>query len=250
LFPYKLNGFDFQEVKNKLSGFVCKLYLWRENRIHLFMKNTQAQFVLLILGIFFLGLSLVLLSFNKESIHLSVNAWNGSGRDVFFYYLTMLGDGLFALLVMVLAIFFRFRYAIAVGISFLSSALIVQALKHLVFSESMRPVRYFRDTGIELHLVDGVSQHDYLSFPSGHSASALAIFVVLALLVKNRWLAFVLLIVGFAVAFSRVYLSQHFMADIFAGSLIGCIAAFLSIVWVKRWKKPFLNQNVVSIFKQ
>jgi membrane-associated phospholipid phosphatase len=214
------------------------------------MKKTKAQFVLLVLGIFFLGLSVVLLCFEKETIHLSVNAWNGAGRDMFFYYLTMLGDGLFTLLVMLLAMFFRFRYAIALGISFLSSAMIVQALKHLVFSESMRPVRYFRDTGIELHLVDGVSQHAYLSFPSGHSASALAIFVVLALLVKNRWLALFLLIAGFAVAFSRVYLSQHFMADIFAGALIGCIAAYLSVLWTNQWERPFVNRNILSFFRK
>lgn len=205
--------------------------------------------MLLLLGIFFLGFGFVLLCFDKETIHLSVNAWNGEGRDVFFFYLTWLGDGLFALLVMVLALFFRFRYAIALGVSFLSSTIIVQALKHLLFSESMRPVRYFRDTGIELHLVEGVNQHAYLSFPSGHSASALAVFIVLALFVKNKWIALLLVLTGFAIAFSRVYLSQHFMADIFVGSLIGCIAAFLSVLRVNQWEKPFLNKNIQSIFK-
>jgi len=214
------------------------------------MKKTQRYFVLFVLGILFLGLSVVLLCFDKETIHLAVNRWNGVGRDFFFYHLTFLGDGLFALLVMIVAVFFRFRYAIALAIAYLSSALIVQVLKHLVFSEIMRPVRYFRDTGIELHLVEGVSQHAYLSFPSGHSASALAVFVVLALLVKSRWIALTLLITGFAIAFSRVYLSQHFMADIFVGALIGCIAAYLSVLWMNLWEKPFMNHNILSIFKK
>jgi len=45
-------------------------------------------------------------------------------------------------------------------------------------------------------------------------------------------------------------LSQHFMADIFVGALIGCIAAYLSVLWMNLWEKPFMNHNILSIFKK
>lgn len=188
-----------------------------------------------------------LLSFDKTQIHLTINDWNGAFRDKLFFHLTNLGDGLFALGIMLVALFIRYRFAIMFALSYLSSALIVQVLKHGVFAEVMRPVRFFQETDFTLHLVDGVHQHSYLSFPSGHSASAFAVFILLALLMKRPVLAVVLVIVAFFVAFSRIYLSQHFLLDVFVGSMLGCAAAFFAFYWVRKWKPAWLNRSLLSL---
>jgi membrane-associated phospholipid phosphatase len=61
------------------------------------------------------------------------------------------------------------------------------------------------------------------SFPSGHATSAFAIFLAVALISGNRYVKVLCFIFACLVAFSRVYLSQHFLIDIIAGSMIGCI---------------------------
>ncbi len=211
------------------------------------MKRQYKIEVIIPLILIFLSMLIVLLSFDKTQIHLTVNAWNGTFSDKLFFYLTNLGDGLFALIIMVLALLIKFRFSIMFALSYLSSALIVQVLKHGVFAEAMRPVRFFQETDFTLHLVDGVHQHSYLTFPSGHSASAFAVFILLSLLTKRPVLAVAFVLVAFFVAFSRIYLSQHFLLDVFVGSMLGCIAAFFAFYWVRKWKPAWLNRSLLSL---
>ena len=64
---------------------------------------------------------------------------------------------------------------------------------------------------------------DY-SFPSGHTSAAFALFTCLALMTPRR-LAPLWMTAAWAVAYSRIYLSQHFLEDILSGSLIGMISS-------------------------
>jgi membrane-associated phospholipid phosphatase len=67
--------------------------------------------------------------------------------------------------------------------------------------------------------------HIHNSFPSGHATQGFAILFCLALGARSQFLKMALLLLAILTSFSRVYLSQHFMADIAAGSLVGLIAA-------------------------
>ncbi len=66
------------------------------------------------------------------------------------------------------------------------------------------------------------------SFVSGHSANSFAIATFFFLLLKSRlkfiWTLFIFAVI---VAYSRVYLGVHFLGDILAGGIIGCIFAFI-----------------------
>lgn len=68
------------------------------------------------------------------------------------------------------------------------------------------------------------------SFPSGHTANAATIVVLLALLLRRRWIA--VAGVGYVVlmALSRTYLGAHWVTDTVGGILVG--AAMAVLVWV------------------
>jgi membrane-associated phospholipid phosphatase len=76
-----------------------------------------------------------------------------------------------------------------------------------------------------LHIVAGVDFHSHFSFPSGHSAAAFSMCLALAVIIGRFATAMVLALTASLLAFSRVYLSQHFTEDIVAGALVGSVAA-------------------------
>ena len=68
--------------------------------------------------------------------------------------------------------------------------------------------------------------HGFLSFPSGHTGAAFTGFFLLAAWARDARVA-AACFAGAAVAgFSRIYLVQHFFADVYAGALIGTAVGF------------------------
>ena len=133
----------------------------------------------------------------------------------------------------------------------LTGGTILQILKHTI--SNPRPVSVFEDyPDLVLPLVQGVDMHHSNSFPSGH-ASTFFMFCTCSVIVlayffsrndalktlRNRILfdvALVALLVLAAMgAYSRVYLSQHFLSDVCVGSIIGFTTPFL-MFWLCRNK--------------
>ncbi len=173
-------------------------------------------------AVLFLAGGLVLAVFSKPDIHIWLNSHNSGFFDWVFSHVTFLGDGLFAICLAVLLLFYTLRSSVFLLTAYLTTGLVVQILKRIVFADYLRPVKYFHDT-VQLHLVDGVRLLNGHSFPSGHSASAFALFLCLAIFSHNRFVKLICFLLACTVAYSRVYLSQHFLMDILAGSLIGVI---------------------------
>ncbi|MBV5289389.1 MAG: phosphatase PAP2 family protein [Pelodictyon phaeoclathratiforme] len=68
-------------------------------------------------------------------------------------------------------------------------------------------------------------EHAWTSFPSGHSATALSVATVLATLYP-RW-RFAALFGALLIAFSRIFLAQHYVSDVIAGSFFGIVSTVL-----------------------
>ncbi len=68
---------------------------------------------------------------------------------------------------------------------------------------------------------------DYGSFPSGHTANAATIAVVLIVLFPRAWVAVVGIAWTLLMALSRTILHAHWLSDTFGGALIGVGAALL-----------------------
>lgn len=202
---------------------------------------------------FLVGILFLMIQYGKGPSHLMVNQWNSPGADVFFKYITHLGDGaVFAIAIVILA-FVRFRWAIYELIAALLTLIFVFITKQLLFKGAPRPTKYFENEEV-LHLVDGVKMHSWNSFPSGHTITAFAIFMILVLIVKKNYLKYIFVLIAILAGFSRVYLSQHFLGDIFLGAIIGSLIAVFSCSLVDHIsvidKAKWIDKNLLELFGQ
>jgi len=185
----------------------------------------------------------------KTERHLGFNTFHSSFFDTFFYYTTYLGDGLMVLLTVIILMAVKYRYAVIVGLSNIIASIITQALKQTVFNDVVRPKKFFE--GIqELYFVPGVENHLYFSFPSGHATCAFSLYFALALLVKNKALELSLFFVALLVGYSRIYLSQHFFEDVYAGSLIGISITFIVYYLIQKSNRNWMNGSLITSFKK
>jgi membrane-associated phospholipid phosphatase len=164
--------------------------------------------------------------------------------------LTWFGDGLFMVLIGMFLLFIKLRYGLIILSSFLASSLFVQLLKRLVFPEFKRPVAWFQDLGIEIYRVVGIEYHSAFSFPSGHTTTAFALFFGLAFFIKNFWLKIVFLLLAVITGYSRIYLSQHFLGDALAGSILGVSIAIIMQSVFNRIETEWMDKNVVSLIRK
>ena len=166
----------------------------------------------------------------KEEAHALINSYHTPYLDLAFTYITHLGHGLVPGLVVLVLLFVRYSWALGLGISSLVMGIIVQTLKRSVFAGDHRPAMFFKDGGIPN--IDGVVLMLHHSFPSGHSATALCLAVMFAFFAKEKWFTYVMVFVGILVAFSRVYISQHFILDTVVGGWIGFATAYVGYVLI------------------
>jgi membrane-associated phospholipid phosphatase len=135
--------------------------------------------------------------------------------------------------------------------SFLSATLFSQLLKRCFFDDVNRPFfvfSYYNKNPITY--VDGVEQYIHNSFPSGHSTQAFSIFMSLAFLTKNPLLKVLFFCIALLTALSRVYLSQHWLTDITAGSMIGMFfSAALYYIFISKNKFEKLNKPLSAFRK-
>ena len=116
-----------------------------------------------------------------------------------------------------------------------------------------RPWGFFEDPSV-LHAIEGVKQNKHNTFPSGHTATAFALAVLLALIVKNRNWTYLILILAAITGFSRVYLNQHFLVDTYVGAILGMISSFLVWAIITQWttltEKKWANWNINQQFRK
>lgn len=199
-------------------------------------------FLFLIIG------AVIIVVNSKAKTHLAFNSFHNSFFDVVNTYTTYLGDGVTATLVILMMLAVKYRYFLIVAISNLISALITQMLKQFVFDDVVRPKKFFE--GIQqLYFVPGIDNHMYNSFPSGHTTCAFALYFSLALIVKNRFYKIVFLLLALLTGYSRIYLSQHFLEDVYAGSIIGVVTSLIVYYFIQKKDHPWMEKSLVNFFK-
>jgi membrane-associated phospholipid phosphatase len=106
-------------------------------------------------------------------------------------------------------------------ISYIFSTLIVQFLKLVVFRDALRPLAYFKGQAYSWHMVQNLMISEYNSMPSGHTSAAWFMCFWISLLAQKPILTILITFYAMLVAYSRVYLFQHFPIDTAVGAVIG-----------------------------
>jgi membrane-associated phospholipid phosphatase len=158
--------------------------------------------------------------------------------DYIFQYVTVLGDGLIYVPIVLYCLLFNRQFLVPVVAAIIICTILTHFLKRIVFPDELRPIS-LEARGIVIRRIEGVVNHRRNSFPSGHTSTAFTMALLLASVMKRKIWAFVLPIIAFFVGYSRMYLAQHFAADVIAGMLIGIISAYLSLLIYDAWRRKY-----------
>lgn len=204
----------------------------------------------LLIAVWLIGGGIVNLVWDQQTLFFAVNGGHTALRDPLFYllmpWITWIGDGLFFGTVLLLLLFIRLRLALIGALTLAVSGIIVQVCKQFIFTGYLRPYLKFRELG-DIALVEGYTPYTNNSFPSGHATTAFALMTLLALIVPSRWAGALFFITALLTSYSRVYLAQHHLIDIYAGSLLGTAVAVILYSWLNHpegrlsrgiWTKP------------
>ena len=203
-----------------------------------------------------LVLGIALLITQKAELHLALCQPHTIGLDTIVPIITNLVDWL-PYVVVVLLLFYRAGWATFLASNLLLSTVIVQPIKHIVHAP--RPLTWFAENmpDVTLPLVEGVRMNHWLSFPSGHTTTFFVLFYSLSIILcaENVTGKMILSLLCFLCAsfgaYTRIYLSQHFALDIFAGILIAVLSTLsLYFFLVKKTKDTqFWGWNVQKLRK-
>lgn len=201
---------------------------------HLIYKT---RYFLLPWVVFLVVAGIALSVFSVSEIHLAINARNNAFLDWLMPWVTLGADGWTIVVACLLMIAWHRRAGIFISVAALFTSSVTWLLKSTIFFGTPRPKWYFTHTEkFDLHYVPGVVNWEYDSFPSGHTTVAFAFFFAIALCIRQRQMAALLFVAAISVAYSRVYLSQHFLLDVYFGSVIGTIGTLIVFAEASRFK--------------
>jgi len=199
-----------------------------------------ARYFVLLFLLWVIGGGILLFLEEDRAVYRAVNEQHTPLGDMVFPYITHIGEGYVIITVLLLLLFVprlrKAKFFLAMAVCNLSPFLITQAIKGLV--NAPRPLKYFEEAPW-IHRVAGQPLNYDFSFPSGHSEGSFAFLCFLALLLPRKYTpaGILLFLVALAVGYSRIYLSQHFFADVYVGSIVGTLCCLISFALINPFKE-------------
>lgn len=210
-------------------------------------KVPRAFFLTLLL--MSLPLGALMWSMDQHALHLLANAWHTPWLDSIMPYATHLADGITVAVVCLLVLFrCDLRSFMTIAVASVASSLVAQFLKRVIFAGHLRPVEHL-DAMPGLQLIEGLALNHHHSFPSGHSTAAFAMCFSLAVIIGGGRNGVLFALLAGLLAYTRVYISQHFMEDVLAGAWLGSIVAWAAYRWTHVWsfsRKTWLHRRLAQ----
>ena len=186
------------------------------------------------------GFGIWIMVVGKAASFRMITGYHSPQADFFFRNITYLGDGIFILsLAAIFALLKKYFLSIGIVAGYVLSGIFAQSGKKLLALP--RPKAWFKSLGETVYEVPGLDVHMKGSFPSGHTASIFALAIFLVIVLHYRWYSWLILLFAFIVGYSRIYLSQHFPVDVWAGAMIGSLSGIVIYLLLKNSK--YVNPN-------
>jgi membrane-associated phospholipid phosphatase len=202
--------------------------------------GTIRGFITVSLLLFAISFALLLLAGNTAAT-VWANGHHHPWLDVLFSRITLLGDWVIYLISIVVGWRISHKNALAAITALALSGLCVSLLKHQVFPDRNRPSAVLEQGSIRQ--VPTQPLHRNNSFPSGHTATAFTGFCCMAFFIRSFGIQAIFALLAGLVAYSRMYLGQHFLVDLLAGAAIGISATLLSEWLFEIWRPTWLHQE-------
>lgn len=179
--------------------------------------------------------------FSAKNIFFQLNTIHTLYLDTFFQNYTLLGDGVFSIAIfLILLLAERASLAMQVIAGYLFSGILSQVLKRLIHAP--RPHAIISNAEYP-YFIEGITHTGMTSFPSGHTTSVFALATLLALNTRDKRLSPIYLITAIITGYSRIYLGQHFLADVLAGALVGVLSALVVYWYARKVKIEWVGVN-------
>jgi len=180
--------------------------------------------------------------YNGNEIYQFINIHYSDLGDTIFPFITRIGE--FVVIGPVLILFFLLQpkekrntaFFVTLVLCNVVPILVNTILKNIYLEP--RPMKLFENAEW-FHYVAGQPLQYHRSFPSGHTCGVFtfATFLTLNLSNKYKYWSIVLFLIALLTGYSRIYLSQHFFQDVFAGSMIGTIFCTITYYTLDKLKK-------------
>ena len=179
----------------------------------------------------------------KEEAQLLANSYYSTFFDYVFYILTHAVEFWTCLVIYILvAAFKNYKYALIGIITYATSGLVTQLLKRNVFADHNRPTVNIENLRLIPEFFE-YEQNSSFSFPSGHATAAFSLFLFLTLIVKNKKWGILFGAMACLIAYSRIYLSQHYFIDILIGSVIGTLVTFITFYFLNKIELGYWSEK-------
>ncbi len=210
------------------------------NRIAAIIKRNRLYFMgFVVYAITGLVLNL---AYTQLQLFFFVNSRNKPYFDATMPYITFIGDGIIFITIILLLFFIKIRYGLIATGAWLLSSGIVLVCKQIIFTDKPRPWKRWGEE-LDVYLVEGFQPYINNSFPSGHTSSAFCMFTILALISARKSLGLLFLILALLVAYSRIYLAQHYFIDTYVGAWVGVLSALIIYYYFYSPKWKFNQQQ-------
>lgn len=176
----------------------------------------------------------LLASQNQGDALVAINELRSPVADVFFKIGTHFAEPVAYATIILLVGAFSWRKSMFAVVSGALAGIVAGIFK-AIFAQP-RPMRWFYDNHNDIwHALnrfeeEWMSWDEVSSFPSGHTASAFALYGFLSFNARGgkSWIALLCTALAIMVGFSRMYLMYHFLRDVTAGALLGVLMGILA----------------------
>ena len=163
-------------------------------------------------------------------IFTAINGLHGTYFDSFMWVVTKIETWIPMILMLLYLLYFKkgwrrtITMVLAIGVVILiADQVSAGIIKPLV--ERARP-SHNPDLESTIHIVNGYRGGAF-GFVSSHAANCFGIALFLAMVFKNRAFTWTMVTWAALMCYSRIYLGVHYPGDIFCGSILGFLAAWI-----------------------